>query len=180
MLTSSPELRLKQSVEELADQDNGKGEDSNGSSNGKSTHHHQGELQIQQQLQQQQQPQRPTLEETVDSLLKRLKEKRQALGLPENMLVSERASVTLPSVATVCLVRLCVVALPWLCVCVCACLCFVSVCVVSVIIISSHHLRSKKTHISLICRRWRMGRWPWRKWPCRSAYCTSKVYTVAP
>lgn len=119
MLTSSPELRLKQSVEELADQDNGKGEDSNGSSNGKSTHHHQGELQIQQQLQQQQQPQRPTLEETVDSLLKRLKEKRQALGLPENMLVSERASVTLPSVATVCLVRLCVVALPWLCVCVC-------------------------------------------------------------
>ncbi|KAG5262453.1 hypothetical protein AALO_G00275300 [Alosa alosa] len=79
------ELRLKQSVEELVDPENSRGEDSNGGGSGRSTHHHQGELQTQQQLHQQQQ-QRPTLEETVDSLLRRLKEKRQALGLPENML----------------------------------------------------------------------------------------------
>ncbi|XP_031416714.1 protein FAM13C [Clupea harengus] len=76
------ELRLKQSVEDLADPESGRGEDS--SSSGRSTHHHEGALQTQQQPHQQQQ--RPALEETVDSLLKRLKEKRQALGLPENML----------------------------------------------------------------------------------------------
>ncbi|KAL2078236.1 hypothetical protein ACEWY4_025921 [Coilia grayii] len=80
------ELRLKQSVEELSEPENGRGEDG---SSGRSIHHHQGELQTQQQQQQHllhQPQQRPALEETVDSLLKRLKEKRQALGLPENML----------------------------------------------------------------------------------------------
>lgn len=42
---------------------------------------------------QQQQQHKPSLEETVDMLLKRLREKRQALGLPDNMKVR-------PSVAT--------------------------------------------------------------------------------
>ena len=104
MLTSSAELRLKQSVEDLADPESGRGEDS--SSSGRSTHHHEGALQTQQQPHQQQQ--RPALEETVDSLLKRLKEKRQALGLPENMLVSERRLLCPPSVY-----GLFVDALPW-------------------------------------------------------------------
>lgn len=42
-----------------------------------------------------QQQHKPSLEETVDMLLKRLREKRQALGLPDNMKVR-------PSVAAFC------------------------------------------------------------------------------
>lgn len=36
---------------------------------------------------------KPTLEETVESLFRRLREKRQALGLPDNMKVSFHSDV---------------------------------------------------------------------------------------
>ncbi|KAG9267297.1 protein FAM13C [Astyanax mexicanus] len=66
------ELKLKQSVEESQGQENGEPIDVCRNSNG---------LQEATELQQH----KPSLEETVDLLLKRLMEKRQALGLPDNM-----------------------------------------------------------------------------------------------
>ncbi|XP_036428112.1 protein FAM13C [Colossoma macropomum] len=66
------DLKLRQSVEESRGQENGDPTDVCRYSNG---------LQEATELQQH----KPSLEETVDLLLKRLREKRQALGLPDNM-----------------------------------------------------------------------------------------------
>ncbi|XP_072523112.1 protein FAM13C isoform X2 [Salminus brasiliensis] len=66
------DLKLKQSVEESRGQENDEPTDVCRYSNG---------LQEATELQQH----KPSLEETVDLLLKRLREKRQALGLPDNM-----------------------------------------------------------------------------------------------
>lgn len=84
----SSDLKLRQSVEESRGQENDQPSGTCRYSNGL---HEAPE-------QQQQQQHKPSLEETVDMLLKRLREKRQALGLPDNMKVR-------PSVATCCLHR---------------------------------------------------------------------------
>ncbi|KAK2884363.1 hypothetical protein Q8A73_020837 [Channa argus] len=74
------ELRLRQSVFELKEQDGA--EKTHGFSSGQqgATEH------------------KPTLEETVESLLKRLREKRQALGLPENMKEMTQAQMVLEKI----------------------------------------------------------------------------------
>ncbi|XP_060794889.1 protein FAM13C [Neoarius graeffei] len=69
------DLKLRQSVEESRGQENDQPTGMRRYSNGQ---HEAPE-------QQQQQQHKPSLEETVDLLLKRLREKRQALGLPDNM-----------------------------------------------------------------------------------------------
>ncbi|XP_017338103.2 protein FAM13C [Ictalurus punctatus] len=68
------DLKLRQSVEESRGQENDQPTGTCRYSNGQ---HEAPE--------QQQQQHKPSLEETVDMLLKRLREKRQALGLPDNM-----------------------------------------------------------------------------------------------
>ncbi|TSK14551.1 Protein FAM13C [Bagarius yarrelli] len=71
------DLKLRQSVEESRGQENDQPAAVCRYSN--SLH------EAPEQQQQQQQQHKPSLEETVDILLKRLREKRQALGLPDNM-----------------------------------------------------------------------------------------------
>ncbi|MBN3302782.1 FA13C protein, partial [Amia calva] len=78
------DLKLKQSVEELRDQSSGLpretcrvGIDLQGAA---------------------EQQHKPSLEETVDSLLKRLKEKRHALGLPDNMKEMDQKQMALEKI----------------------------------------------------------------------------------
>ncbi|XP_030631718.1 protein FAM13C [Chanos chanos] len=73
------DLKLRQSVEELRSQESSEHTEICRYTNGLQ------EATEQQQQQQQQQQHKPSLEETVETLLRRLREKRQALGLPDNM-----------------------------------------------------------------------------------------------
>lgn len=59
---------------------------------------------------------KPTLEETVESLFRRLREKRQALGLPDNMKVLHSMSSLTSALFYSTILTSC------LCVCVCVCI----------------------------------------------------------